>query len=53
MGARVVSTVHNGEYLEIPPKREPALLAAFEGLGISYGRDDDVAAQLEGEILEP
>lgn len=47
VGARVETTVLNGDYLYIPVDREEALVAAFDRLGVDHERDDEIAEEFE------
>lgn len=46
VGARVVTTILNGDYLEVPAEREAALLAAFDRLGVKHERAQDIVDNL-------
>ena len=46
VGARLVTTTLNGDYLELAADREPALLAAFDHLGVKHERAQDIVDNL-------
>lgn len=46
--AKVVLTVHNGEYLNVPTDREAELVAELCGRGYEVTRDDELINLLDG-----
>ncbi|MEU8405657.1 hypothetical protein AB0C19_05595 [Micromonospora sp. NPDC048842] len=46
--AKVVLTVHNGEYLDVPTDSEAELVAELRGRGYEVTRDDELINLLDG-----
>ena len=46
VGAQVVTTTLNGDYIHISTDREPALLAVFDRLGVGHERAQDIVDNL-------
>lgn len=48
LGAKIVSTVFNGEYAEIPPAKADELASYFTEQGYTVSRDDALISRLGG-----